>query len=339
MLRIKWLALAFAGASALSQPAGAVSFTTSYTDGGSWGESGLYAQGFNPFVDAEPIPGIAEGEPVYLTNFRFFKSGLADSASNIRLAIVNNIFLNLQGLTADPVASPAFVGISTNAISSTASLATGDPFDFQFNGLPLMFGEFDNYAAIFVNVGPANELTPVLVSTLRANYVETPPGSGTFLPQTNYGDIDPLAPLNDRLACSNFTHSDDFGRFFDVFFGYADANFVATFSTTPPSMPGDYDGDGNVDGDDLTKSKAEFGQTATLGADGDGDGDVDGNDYLIWQRNLGAGQPVAGLATATPEPNGLALGFCAAAASARASRQRGRRWAAKRRGRERFIVA
>jgi hypothetical protein len=320
-----YMLIVAAAATTLVRSAAAVNFTASYTDGGSWGESGLYAQGFNPFVHNPPDPGLAEGATAYLTNFRFFKSGLADAATNIRLAIVNNIFLNLQGLTAEPgTPSAALVGLSTNAIANTSSLATGAPFDFQFSGLPLTYsGDLDGYyAAIFVNVGAAGELTPVLVSTLRANYVETPAGSGTFLPQTNYGDPDPAAPLDNRLACSNFTHTDAFGTYFDTFNGYADANFIATFSTTVPTLPGNYDGDGNVDGADLAKWREGFGQSVVLDADGDGDGDVDGADFLTWQRGLGAGTPSVAAAAAIPEPTTLSLALGSLATGALLRRRR-----------------
>lgn len=297
-----------AACGALARPAAGVSFTSSYLDGGSWGESGLYVQGFNPFVHDGPDPGLVENDTLYLNNFRFFKSGLADTASNIKLAIVSNVFMNLGNLTTDSTTTPEFVGISTNTIPSTAGLATGAPFDFQFSSLPLVFNEFNNYAAIFVNES-AGVLTPILVSTLRADYVETPAGSGIYLPESNYGDPDPTAPVNDRLAVSNFTHGDDFGTFFDMFTGYADANFVASFSTT---VPGDYDSDNDVDADDLAAWKSGFG-TAVHNADGDGDGDVDGADFLIWQRGLGGSTPVAAVATTpTPEPCAATLAACAA---------------------------
>jgi hypothetical protein len=280
----------------------AVNFTASYTDGASWGDSGLYAQGINPFVNDGPDPGLAEGSPVYLNQLRFFKSGLADSAANIRLAIVSNFFLNLDAFTTDVNTTPAFVGLSINTIASTAPLATGDAFTFQFNGLPLTYGQENYYAAIFVNVAENGVLMPVLVSTLRADYVETPPGSAVFLPETNYGDPDPAFPVDFLLACSNFTHTDAFGTFFDAFGGYADANFVASFSSEPPALAGDYDGDNDVDGDDLTAWKTGFDQTANLAADGDGDGDVDGADFLIWQQHLGDTAPATGSTSAAPEP-------------------------------------
>src|SRR3954469_6354212 len=116
-------------------PARAITFTNSYLDGGTWRT--IYAQGFKPSVSPNPDPILAPADTVHLDRFQFFKSGTADSASNIQLAIINNYFLNLQTFT---TTSPELLGLSTNTIASTASIATGDPITFNFNHLPLTYG-------------------------------------------------------------------------------------------------------------------------------------------------------------------------------------------------------
>jgi hypothetical protein len=73
-------------------------------------------------------------------------------------------------------------------------------------------------------------------------------------------------------------------------------------------LAADFNGDGQVDADDLAMWQAHFG--GDLQADADADGDADGNDFLLWQRQFGdALAPPA--RTATPEPAGLALAFTA----------------------------
>jgi hypothetical protein len=63
------------------------------------------------------------------------------------------------------------------------------------------------------------------------------------------------------------------------------------------TQPGDFDGDGDVDNDDLDDWRAAFALTDV--GDADDDGDSDGNDFLIWQQNVGAGgSPIR----AVPEP-------------------------------------
>ena len=68
------------------------------------------------------------------------------------------------------------------------------------------------------------------------------------------------------------------------------------------AIPGDFDNDGDVDGDDLAQWQAGYGSGAT--GDADGDGDTDGQDYLLWQQNYTGAAP---LATGVPEPATLWL--------------------------------
>ncbi|MGD9635545.1 MAG: hypothetical protein AB7G28_02850 [Pirellulales bacterium] len=210
------LAVAVVGISTMP----ATAYTVSYLDGGTWNT--VFTQGFNTKLGATPDPGVPDGTPVALSKFEFFKSGTADSASNIRLAILNNIFTDMSGgLT---TSNSAFVGLSSNTIASTAGIATGDPVAFDFANLALSAG--GNYAAVFVNVGPdmggTSTLTPVRVSALTANYVDV--GGGVFQPATNYGGND-----NFLLATSNFINN----GFFNTFSFAGDANFRATLRVVP----------------------------------------------------------------------------------------------------------
>ena len=73
----------------------------------------------------------------------------------------------------------------------------------------------------------------------------------------------------------------------------------STIIPTFTSPPGDFDGDGDVDGDDLTLWRNWYAINAN--GDGDNDGDTDGRDFLIWQRNYTGATTLA----AVPEPNSL----------------------------------
>ena len=81
-----------------------------------------------------------------------------------------------------------------------------------------------------------------------------------------------------------------------------------------PGVSGDYDNDGNVDGDDLAVWKTQFGQAVppAPNADGNQDGMIGGADFLVWQRNFPwpAESPIA---TSIPEPASGALLLCGAA--------------------------
>lgn len=87
--------------------------------------------------------------------------------------------------------------------------------------------------------------------------------------------------------------------------GAGSAIKVTVASLVAPSVPGDFNNDGSVNGLDLAAWKANVpiaaGATVAQG-DADADADVDGADFLVWQRNFtGVG------VTAIPEPATLLL--------------------------------
>lgn len=94
------------------------------------------------------------------------------------------------------------------------------------------------------------------------------------------------------------------------FFGDGDATiYLDTVSHNPDGalaapVPGDFDGDGDVDGDDLTQWQGDYGSNPD--SDADDDGDSDGSDFLAWQRNYTGASPLAATSS-VPEPSTLML--------------------------------
>jgi hypothetical protein len=91
-----------------------------------------------------------------------------------------------------------------------------------------------------------------------------------------------------------------------------------SFSASASSVPGDFDGDNDVDGADFVAWQTNFpkasGATRAMG-DADADGDVDGADFVVWQTNFptsgsggvapqsaAAGSPATGSASASSAP-------------------------------------
>ena len=88
-------------------------------------------------------------------------------------------------------------------------------------------------------------------------------------------------------------------------------------------VPGDYDGDRDVDTADFNLWRSTYGSTSDLRADGNGDLIVNGADYVIWRKHSAPGGG-SGAAASVPEPHSLCLlGILASITFARRTRYTG----------------
>lgn len=84
------------------------------------------------------------------------------------------------------------------------------------------------------------------------------------------------------------------------------ANMVAANLVAAPVLPGDYTGDGQVDGNDFLLWQTQLGSNGAMEADGNLDGVVDTADLTIWSDNFSAiGAPE--VAVVVPEPSSFSL--------------------------------
>jgi hypothetical protein len=119
-----------------------------------------------------------------------------------------------------------------------------------------------------------------------------------FTPTGNYTVLTSSGTLN---AAGLALHSSDLADFTLSIAG----NSVVLVTGGTATIPGDFDGNGTVNGADLTQWRGDFGP-ANDDSDADADGDSDGNDFLIWQRNVGQGAATA-TAASVPEPASMIM--------------------------------
>lgn len=96
-------------------------------------------------------------------------------------------------------------------------------------------------------------------------------------------------------------------------------NPYALLVVNPDLMPGDYDFNGLVDGNDYQVWRQTYGSQSNLSADGNQDGVVNTADYTIWRNNFGSG---GGSVSTVPEPSSALLFVVAVTAGLAAARRR-----------------
>ena len=134
------------------------------------------------------------------------------------------------------------------------------------------------------------------------------PSNGTFVTSlTTFtaleSDVNLGQTLAIRISVSN--NSSGFQTLFDD----------VRLAWNAASVPADFDEDGDVDANDLSRWKVGFGAIGAamhMQGDADADFDVDGADFLIWQRQLG-GTSATSVSIAAPEPTTTLLLSTAAA--------------------------
>jgi hypothetical protein len=81
--------------------------------------------------------------------------------------------------------------------------------------------------------------------------------------------------------------------------------------TAMPTEDADFDGDGDVDGEDFLIWQRGLGTGDNADGDANGDNMVDGADLTIWRDQFGPGTPATAAVAAIPEPGTLALAAAA----------------------------
>jgi len=160
-----------------------------------------------------------------------------------------------------------------------------------------------------------------VLATLEVEIGGTTPGSefdvldiaaladlGGALEVTLLGGFSPaIGDTFEIITAANVVDTFDMENFPDLGGLLWDISYGATNVVLEVVSPfaADFDNDGDVDADDLTKWQGDF--AANGSSDADADGDSDGADFLAWQQQLGSGVPSFAASQTVPEPSALWL--------------------------------
>jgi hypothetical protein len=132
----------------------------------------------------------------------------------------------------------------------------------------------------------------------------TPDGAAPDEPLTITYPFSQMGALSAQLGTSLFTNTNYLRISLAVQTANGNSTILAVIDNirflTTLSLDGDFQHDGDVDGNDLAVWRTNLGQNA-LG-DADDDGDTDGDDLMVWQRNLGNKANALPAAESVPEP-------------------------------------
>lgn len=215
------------------------------------------------------------------------------------------------------------LGISNRSVSQGGAIPDHLRVDFGYastsypnpNAPPANLGNKFYYVSTDGNQPPesGNSVIPNGSYPFTFDYIPGPPGAlggsmtatvGSFFKtvqplETQPHDFDEFTFDRFGLIQRSTANTTQLGNYNIVF-----SNVTYTGGTAATvAIPGDFDSDTDVDGDDLAIWKANFGTGKSVATgDTDGDGDADGNDFLVWQRNLTT-SPIL----AIPEPSAFFL--------------------------------
>jgi hypothetical protein len=207
-------------------------------------------------------------------------SGDAAGVTNSTSSVINQFFVNIV---------PGFSFTSENTANGIANLGRDGTAQFVGDGLLTFAGGREVIAGVV-----AHEIGHVLglkhTADAQPNLM-SPRGTTEQLSDAQIQAIFQTSLRNDSVAS----------------IPNGGTGFPRPFSPTP-TLPGDYNGNGQVDAADYTVWRNTLGSRTSLSADGDGDGLIDQGDYVVWKNGYG-NRTGSGSFTgsAIPEPASLVL--------------------------------
>jgi len=162
---------------------------------------------------------------------------------------------------------------------------------------PLQNGMFVGFHGQFSSGGLANEENPLVFVNLDDNsyfhFIENT--------ETGIGHLDGLLSTSDSLFAADISPGGGLGSS-----ARNTGKIYQIMTLASPVLTADFDGDGDVDSNDLAQWIGDFGLNSN--SDADSDADSDGADFLTWQRQYGGDPGPQAAPVPVPEPStGVAL--------------------------------
>jgi GH35 family endo-1,4-beta-xylanase len=268
-------------------------------------QSDNYANWFREHGEAiENAGGQVDG---YGVQYYTLLDSNANTNSPHSAAKMQQVFQNLS-LTGKPIAltefgvqnsGPPSLDAAANALEDTMRMVFGSPNATTFNMWGFWTGAIWNQATYGALVDANFNLTPVgqryeqLMNEWKTDETLTADANGQVNFRGFYGDYDVTVD----------------GRTYKLALSKDQTSYELTVA-----LAADFDGDGDVDAQDLALWQTS--QGAGDAADADGDGDTDGADFLLWQQQNGltaSPSAAASVAATVPEPRPLTMLTCVVA--------------------------
>ena len=112
--------------------------------------------------------------------------------------------------------------------------------------------------------------------------------------------------LSDWSLLTNATYAVDYSLEYITAGDLAGYTLLTVGEALSSGQAGDFDSDGDVDGQDFLVWQRTFGSTTDLSADGNQDGVVDAADFTVWRDNFGSASSMTAN-VAVPEPAAIFL--------------------------------
>lgn len=229
----------------------------------------------------------------------------------------NNYGFGLIDADALVDAAQQFVGVTPLSSFSTGSMSVGEtiPEDGTLsrtftlaNQGPLedLTVDFSIYGTYLSSIEMTLTSPAGTVSVLNDAFYATSPGlrqrDWTYLTNSFWGE-DPSGTWTLTMRDLPWTPADEMAD--HVLWNSFGIN--ARFGSLIPAAEGDFDADGDIDGNDYLRWQQNFGSTTNLAADDNHNGVVDAADYVLWRKHFGETSALSTSQAPVPEPTTLVV--------------------------------